>query len=246
MRKMRLPLILLLTGALIVIGAFLPGIVSAVIDRTVMGKSENASMQSVQLEFSGETWEPDDMMKKLAVEQIMYTIPISAKDASMTEEEVYAAVEDCMEKYVSNGIFSWFEDTYRMTETYLAVSPDNMNIIWAVNIVRKDDPYQNLFLHLDDETGKILYLDYVSYDPDGAFYPEDQSYVLDAFAGIYFEQLGLTDLTDPDPYAQYPAAEEIQENDVWCRRYTFPDTEYGEIILEFYVKSTGFYISFPN
>lgn len=250
MRRIRIVLILLLTAALIITGAFLPRITTAVMDLTTAAKVSTAPMQSVQLDFRS-TGQQDSgsILKKLALEQSMYTVPITAKDASMTEEEVFAAVETCMDMYVSSGIFSWFEETYRMAEPYLAIAADdtdNASVIWAVHFVHEDDPYRNLFLHLDDETGKILYLDYVTYDPDSTFYPEDQAYALETFTGIFFEQLGLTDLADSNSSSLNTAAERMQDGDVWCLRFTFPDTQYGEVVLEFYVKPTGFYILFPN
>ncbi|MBQ7801039.1 MAG: hypothetical protein IJ375_01800 [Oscillospiraceae bacterium] len=242
MRKLKLALILALTGLLIITGAFLPRITGEITDLIHSRKVLSAPMQSVQLEFSGSEWQSGDhILKKLAIERSMYSLPITPEETSMTEEEVFAAVEEAMDMYAASGIFSWFETSYRMAEPYLTYAVEdsgNMNIIWAVNLVHEDEPYRNLFLHLDDETGKILYLDYVTYDPDSSFFPEDQASALDTFTSLYFEQLGL------DPGGQ--EAEIIQEKDVWCRRCAFQDTGYGDIVLEFYVKPTGFYISFPN
>lgn len=247
MRKLKLPLFLLLVAALITAGAFLPQITGAVMDQMRNGAVSTAPIQSVELQFRGGS-ALENMMKKLAMESRMTTIPITGKEATMTEDEVYAAVEECMDMYVSNKIFSWFEETYRTAEPYLAINPNNtekFGIFWAVNIVREDDPYHNLFLHLDDETGRITYLDYVTYDPNSSFYPEDQSYVVNTLASIYFEQLGLTDLAEPFT-SQDVAVDATVSNDIQCLRYTFLDTEYGELAIEFYCKPKGFYILFPN
>lgn len=245
MRKLHIALILALTAGLIALGAFLPGIAGAAADLIATASVRSAPMESVELEFSNGQDDPARMLRKLALEQHMNTLPVTAQETSMTEEAVFAAVESCMEAYVSEELFYWFKDTYRMAEPYLAISRDdtsNVSIFWAVHIVHEGDPYRNLFLHVDDETGKILYLDYVTYDPDSTFYPEDQSRVVDTLAQIYFDQLGLTEPAASDSVT----VDELVDNDVHCLRYTFPDTDYGSIVIEFYSKPNGFYILFPK
>ena len=121
----------------------------------------------------------------------------------MTEDEVFEAVNALMDQYVAAGIFRWFPETARDAQPYLAVSADdayNSGIIWAVNLTKEDDPYHNLFLHLDDETGKIIYVDYVNHDPDSYLCdPGDADYdnqlwdALGTLADIFFEQLELTE-----------------------------------------------------
>lgn len=249
MKKLKSALLILLTAALIVCGAVLPGAASAAMDHMDSQNPGSAQIQSVQLQFDGS--DPSEpLIRKLAIRSQMDTIPITASGAAMTEDEVFSAVESCMDMYVSNGIFSWFEDTYRTAEPYLAINPndtDEYYVFWAVHIVREDDLYNNLFLHLDDESGKILYLDYVTYDPDRSFFPEDQAYALDALTGIYFEQLGLSEMADPSLSTDVTVYDNIDgADDVWSRRYTFRDSESQGFTIEFYVKPKGFYILFPN
>lgn len=245
MRKLHIALILALTAAVIAIGAFLPGIVGGVTDLISTAAVRSAPMQSVELQFSGGQDDPEHILKKLALERNMNTLPVTADQAFMTEEEVFAAVNDCMEQYSSADLFRWFKDTYSMAEPYIAISAngtDNVSVFWAVHIVHEGDPYRNLFLHIDDETGKILYLDYVTYDPDSTFYPEDQYRVVNTLAELYFDQLGLAELAGSEAVT----VDEMIDNDVQCLRYTFAGTEYGDIVIEFYSKPNGFYILFPK
>lgn len=246
MNKWKNLLIFLLTAVLIITGAFLPRITGAIADQMRSSKVHTAPIQSVQLNLNSNT--ANSMIQKLSIRSEMHTIPITAEDASMTEDEVFAAVEACMDMYVSNKIFSWFEETYRTAEPHLAINPNNTKdffIFWAVNFVEEKDPYNNLFLHLDDETGQILYIDYVTYDPDKSYFPEDQSYVVDTFSGLYFEQLGLSDLADPD-FSENVTLDEMISNDVWSKRYTFSGLGTDTFSIEFYVKPKGFYILFPD
>ena len=251
MRKIRIPILLLLTAVLIAAGALLPRIVAAVQDTVHTNKAGYSDIQSVALEF-GESKDQAAvrMMKKLTLEKNMHTLPIDTAEASMTEAEVYEAVEACMDVYVANGLFRWFKDTYRSVEAYLAIDPDNANnisVFWAVHIVKEDDPYHNLFLHLDDETGKIIYLDYVNYEPNETTYTPGEAFTetlyreAEAFTSIYFDQLGLTDMAS---HAQVEVLE--RDGDVLELRYTFSDEEYGELTIEFYVQTNGFYIHFPD
>ena len=251
MRKLRIGMILILTLALIIVGAYLPRIAAAVEDWMNNEKSNFAPMQSVQLEFrDNEQQNAAYMLRKLALENNMNTIPITPKEATMTEEEVYEAAMEGMEAYSDLGIFRWFKDTYRNAEPYLAIDPDdadNFIIFWAVNIVKEDKPYYNLFLHLDDETGKILYIDYVNYDTENyMFMPEDQRRSMEGFTDTYFHQLGLSEAMADTDIMKVSVAELNLDSESTAVRYSFTETDYGRIDIEFHFYPNGFYIDFPN
>ena len=259
MDKWKLPLILMLTVALIVTGMFLPVIAGLVMDGLSIGKAAAAPMQSVELSFSTDEEKREGyMLKKLALEREMTSFPVTAGEASMSEEDVFTAVEAQMDRYVAAGVFQWFEPSYRSAEPYLFVSGDssnNMSIIWAVHIVQEADPYQNLFLHLDDETGSILYMDYVNtntdeylYNPDVESAEKEMWSAMDAFTGVYFSQRGLTEQAETErsgtqsdyTYLYTEPAEGASAV------YVFTDTGYGDVTIQFVLKYNGFYIMFPN
>lgn len=201
MRKLRTLLILLLAIFLIAAGAYLPRIAAAVQDGQTLGHTATEPMQSLVLELGGEAQAPGYMMRKLALEQNMMTIPISAGEASMTQEDVFAAAEKGMEGYIEAGMFEWFEYNFRSAEPYLGIDADdksNFTVFWSVTLDYQGDPYQYLFLHIDDETGKILYINYVTYADDQFkyYYPDNQQLMMEDFVSTYFSQLDLTDLAD--------------------------------------------------
>lgn len=249
MRKIISPLFLILVAALIIAGAFLPHMTAAVTDHMTNEKPHCAPMQSVQLDFGSDHQSPESILQKLAMRDNMYTVPISAAEATMTEEEVYAATEQYMQEYADAGIFRWFDITYRMTETHLCIDPDNpkySNIIWTVNLVQ-ESPYYNLFLHLDDETGKILYIDYVNQDTKNyMFMPKDQPPALEALTEIYFRQLGLTDTLENNDSMGISVEELATTDEATGMHYHFEHSAYGDFNINFLFYPNGFYISFPN
>lgn len=246
MRKLRTLLILLLAMFLIAAGAYLPRIAAAVQDGQTLGHTATEPMQSLVLELGGETQAPGYMMRKLALEQNMMTIPISAGEASMTQEDVFAAAEKGMEGYIEAGMFEWFEYNFRNAEPYLGIDADdksNFTVFWSVTLDYQGDPYQYLFLHIDDETGKILYINYVTYADDQFkyYYPDNQQLMMEDFVSTYFSQLDLTDLADY-AYLNGTGTEKVTTaDDVTAVRYSFGDLVYGEVSVDFYITPVGFY-----
>lgn len=253
MRKLLLPLFLLLIAGLLVTGAFLPQITAAVMDGAAGEAAATAPMQSVELKFGADNQQPGYMMRKLALEQWMTTVPITADETSMTEDEVYAAVETGMEPYLEAGIFEWFDFTYRMAEPYFGLDPydkSNYMVFWGVTLVNESDPYQSLFLHIDDETGRILYIKYETYGDDrlNYYFPENHRLMMEGFVDAYYSPLELTqaDLAEYKDLLGTSVEELDLTDDVTAVRYSFDDTQYGEIRVEFYITPSGFYVYFPG
>lgn len=249
MRKMKTPLVLLITVLVLTLLAVMPRIVAVISDLCANRQPSSAPMPSIVLQFSeSKTLDPGAMLQRLALEQNMNTIPIVAEQALMTEAEAYAAVEKLMQEYCDSGIFDWFDYSHRSAQPYLAMDPDdttNFGIVWAVNFVHEDDPYENLFVHLDDTTGRILYMDY--YTVEERFPPEEQAYVFEPLVTIFLNQLGLMYANDYfGENVDTQVTEQQVGDDGYMVRYTFRDIEYGEIVLEFHVAPHGFYTTMPN
>lgn len=173
----------------------------------------------------------------------------------MTEDEVYEAAITGLQKYADAGIFLGIEPTYSAAEPYLGISREditNYYRFWTVSFVKEDAPYQSVFLHIDDETGKILYIKYEvygSFDPETAY--EKERLIMEKFTEVYFRELGLNELGLAD--IQYRDVEPVRveegvlDGDVLCVEYTFTESEYGEFTMEFYVTGAGaFSVYFPE
>lgn len=252
MRRLRTFLILLLTVALIALFAVMPKLAAAVSDQFTNGRSGSAPMQSVELALDAhKTDEPGYMMRKLALEQRMVTIPIEPEQASMTEEEVLNAAQVGMSVYIEANMFDWFEYTFCSAEPYLGIDPEDKNnnsIFWGVTFTTQSAPYHYLFLHIDDETGRILYLSYETDGPDkfNYYYPENQRLMMEGFVDAFFSPLNLTRRNEYENLLGESVIEQDLTDDVTCVVYTFEDAQYGTIHVAFHISPEGLHVYFPS
>lgn len=254
MGRLKTGFALLMTTLLLVALALMPQAIAKISDFTENKQPGTAPMQSVELALGADkTDEPGYMMRKLALVQRMTTIPIKPEQAAMTIEEVLAAAQSGMTVYVEANMFAWFAYTFCSVEPYLGIDPEDKNnnaIFWGVTFATKDDPYQHLFMHIDDETGKIIFINYETYGADqyNYYYPENQMLMMEGFVDAFLRPLNLTlgQLGEYKNLMDVSTAEQMQTYDVTCVRYTFEDARYGTICVEFYITPAGFYVHFPS
>lgn len=253
MRRVNAASAILLAFLLIAGMAMLPRVIADISDMLTNEKSGTVSMQTVELDFySDKADEPGYMMRKLALEQRMNTIPIKPEQAKMTEEEVQIAAVDGMAPYIEAKMFSWFEYSFCSTEPYLCIDPEDKNnntIFWGVSFTAESKPYRNLFLHIDDETGKILYINYGTDGPDmyTYYYPENQRLLMEGFTESFLLPLNLVSdhLGDYKNLVSQNITERKLTEEVTCLQYTFEDKQYGIINVEFYITPAGFWVNYP-
>lgn len=253
MHRLKAVIAVFLSVVLIAGLALLPKGVAGISDFLNDKKPGTASIDTVELTvYSNQTDEPGYMMRKLALEQRMTTIPIEPEQAAMTEEEVLNAALEGMAPYVDAGIFEWFEYTFFFAEPYLGIDPENQSnnsVFWGVQFTREEKPYRNLFLHIDDETGRILYLSYETYGPDRDKYvePENQRLMMDDFVDAFFRPLNLT--TDQMSMYKNFIGIEVKENeipdDATIVSYTYEDAVYGAVYITFHISPEGLHV-FPG
>lgn len=254
MRRLKAVAAILLAFVLIVGLSLLPHGVAGISDVLTNEKPGTVSMRTVELTvYSDQTDEPGYMLRRLALEQRMTTIPIKPDHAKMTEEEVLTAAVDGMAPYIEAKMFEWFEYHFFKAEPYLCIDPENKNnntIFWGVTFAVKDKPYHNLFLHIDDETGKIIYINYETDGPDKFhyYYPENQRLMMEGFVDSFLRPLNLTSeqLTQYDGLFAEGVTQQKLTDDVTCSWYSFEDAQYGVINLEFYITPVGFFVTYPG
>lgn len=236
--------ILLLTAVILLMIACLPGIVGGLMDLLTLEKPDEAPITQIELQLGTQTEiDPGRMFQKLALERNMQTIPVTGREATMTKEQVFSAVEEQMGGY---GFFQWFDYTQRTAEPQLAIDPedsDNYAIIWVVDYASKE-PYHNLFLHVDDTTGAILKIDYYTHE---TLYPaQEQRDIFEEWTNTYFERLGLGMDSEYVRSLDVTWTEQNSEKDSIRGNCQMQEIQYGLVTVSFTVKPGGFYISFSG
>ena len=224
--------LIFLTILLVLLGGGMPWIVSAVQDNALLHHSGYCDIDAIQLDFSERS-----MADKLSLLSRSQPVDITHTQATMTQEEVFAAVEREMAQYEDAGIFQWFEITRRTAQPKLGIDVNDVNhylVYWTVTYINKKDPSRSLVVDLDDESGKILSIRYEVYDTysmDGVW--DRNRATMDAFTEIYFSQLDVT----PPNYEYFE-----RDGGVSSALYRFE-----EFAIEFFTEGAGgFYLYFPE
>lgn len=266
MDRLKNLLVLFLCVGLMVVLARLPRIVAWTEDVFSGSRSGTMPMEAVQ-STQPKQEDSDSVIRLLQMERNMYSVPVSAEQTSMTEEEVLEIVDQWMEDCQEAGIFTVFAPSYQNIEPYLCMDMEGkgyFGVIWGVELSADEEPYHDIFVHLDDATGRILYVNYQtsntvvavenpSESPSGNYDSyresdpgeEEKKNRLERFADLYFRQLGYSEAAE---YARSTGTGyyfRLMEDDIAYAFYSFGDTHYGEISVEFYVYDGGFYNSFP-
>lgn len=234
-------MILLMALALVCAGAFLPGMVAEIQDRGTVGRVQYGDTPSVALDIRENT----PAIGKLALmNHINGSINIPDTMASMTceeaEEAAYAILQTCIDAGFLES-FEVFSTEVGCMMGYVVEDPEWNAVIWGVQIQGElQGGYFMADLILDDETAKALYV--------GCHYEEPtaesgQEALLAAFAEAYFNALGISDYED---FATRDLEEQYTGDNACAVRYRFGDAVYGEVNVDLYVYTSGFYMEFPD
>lgn len=243
MGNWKIPLIVLLTLALLVLFACFPGIASAMQDWQNMHVPSFGDIRSVQLDIRSAV----PPLGKLAM---MYKqdglIKVSEDMASLTVDEVVALAFDAIAPYVDAGMADPFDPTsakvYSISPVLAQVPemPELSGIFWDVIITADSTAFYEFGLAIDDETGKVLQIQFAS---NYAITEEEMPIFLDTFADIYFTGLEIENYED---FATTDLESAYVGDNGRAVRYRFGDLEYGEINVDLCIYSNGFYIAFPD
>lgn len=194
-RSVKNVLAVLLVLGIVVFNAFLPLIVAVVDDRIGRGDVSYAEIQAVHLDIRENAPKPtifDKLKLWYCVEHgKTESIPIPEKMQNWTNEEMELNVLTQLQPYYDNGLITQDISVLQSSLDAALVSPDNedviSDIIWTH--VSGDGENCSLLLFMDDETGKILCIQW-----EDVLNPiEDQRRVLDRFCEVYLASLELPD-----------------------------------------------------
>lgn len=247
MGKLKTVLILLLAAAVIVGCAYLPGFVG-----TMQDNAENevryAEIQALQLQLGNAQRGELPMLGKLSLLKRGTTMEIAEEDAPMLPDTVLDRSHTEFSRYMDCGLIHTELDFSKIWATpFLVFSPEDPDvnfIYWSVEVL-DSSVNTSLTLLIDDETGKLLRIDY--YTDEWYYAPEEQYYLLDTFYNVYMESLDLIEelkaredaVSDRETFT-----EDISTDGSAGIRVRFSDPEYGEVNLDFYVHPNGFYCYF--
>lgn len=248
MTKLKNALILLLVALLLAAGAVLPTAATRVQDALAVGQVQYADVESLQLTLA-ERRQQLSIQEKLHLITSGTGVEVTGEVTQMNGAQVLEALYAQLENYASFGLFAELDNDlleFYPVMVYDDADPDRYCFYWWVNMSFDAGAYDQLTAILDDETGKLLALEYV--DPD-LHIPEKVLWEYqDALQAIYFGNLEL------EPVAAMKVDNEGILSDametvntagdshvVIC--YQLVDTLYGEVNIEICVHTNGFYIT---
>ena len=165
---------LLLAAAIIIAGAVLPMLVAKVQDSLSSKQAGYAPMNAVSLEFeeSGLT-----MQEKLALGSDADTsVEIPGELASRTAEEVLKLAAELIAPYQEAGLLHGEALAKSQPKTctpvllYMKSESQRSNIFWIVTAAPMDRLW-DLYLVIDDETGRLCTIEYTANTSDLAYLP---------------------------------------------------------------------------
>lgn len=234
MSNLKIALVLLLTLALLAAGACLPAMAAAVRDWQTLGRASTQAVSSVSLTIRQET----PALGKLAMMcRQDGVLEVTESACRLTTEEVEELAYAVLEPYAAAGLITQSPEKFTIYEIrpllpQVPEDPELAGIVWDITMVGS-----NVSLLIDDESGKLLLINYSA----GIEYGRQD--LLDTFVDIYFTELGITD------YAGFVTddldGEYVGDNAVGVR-YRFGDAVYGEINVDFNIYKYGFYMAFVN
>lgn len=246
MKKLKIPILILMTLSLILFFALLPNLISFALDMRLSQTPSFSEMLSIQLN-TGTQPQVFSAIDKLAFLSVAEATDTTQDQMTMNEDEVTDAVSAFMSQCEAAGIFQPFDPSTVSMQPKLIYDlsdPSKHMFVWFVTMLYKMEPNQVLRMDVDDETGQILcitYGNYQEYSMDGVW--ERNKTVIDAFTDIYFTQMGLLDTAEEVENTATDAGSiyEYKEVDGGVTEviYTFEDSAYGKFIVQFTVDGAG-------
>lgn len=243
MRKLKIPVLILITIALLAVGASLPAIAAAVQDQTIVNHSSFGDMESLKLDFSDPEVTP--LLQKLALIRDGSFYTVSPSKTKIRQSGIEQLVKDGLALYYQDELIPYNWDNYEFSSVphlvYNDADKDTYAIFWVVSI-HWPDSGDVLSLYVDDETGLILYLHYSTASAMDVY--TAQGY-LDVLSNAYFASTGISDiLAKPEAFGaewiEFDDAGVYAKNDKYYVHSIYhPD--YGVLEIQFWVYQNGFY-----
>lgn len=245
--KLRSIFMILCAGAVIALGAMLPGIVGQRRDAAEQGRIQFAPVQEVRLEFadSGIT-----MKQTLAIMGPMRdVVNIPEELATLKRSKVERIAADTAQRYDQAGVLLGAPGDYSGYSmagdyTVLVYGPEtSSNVFWIVDY---GDPEWNSWFHMviDDRTGTVCSVEYRGLEAEYDSWEMQQ--ILEGFCRTYLEGLGeeFFDYSAEDLTAKLDMAVDQSYMAAQLRFNAWDDPLYDETRIVFFLNRNGFYTYF--
>ena len=243
MRKQKIPLLVLLTIALLIAGANLPALAAAIQDKAIVNHADFGEMESLKLDFSDSEVAP--LLQKLALLRDGSFYTVSPSKTRIQHSEIEELVKGGLALYYQDELIPYNWQGYEFSAVphlvYNDADKDTYAVFWVVSI-HWLETRDNLSLYVDDETGLILYLHYNTANSPDVY--TAQGY-LDVLSNAYFTSAGIWEIwNEPSAYGvewvEFDDSGLYEKNDLYyC--YTIYHPDYGELEIQFWLYQNGFY-----
>ena len=220
---------------MITLGAFLPGLTAAVVDR--QQDIGYADIAPIELELQ----EKDSltMLEKVYLSRSSSdALDISSTSMQMTEDMVKDAVRTGLEPYREADLLrGWTEDTLFQCRPILMIDEATglYGQAWVVFLSRGVTHTAQLNLLVDDETGRLL--DIYSWSFDWLYASRDMSECLETFMALYLQGLELE-----EPYYIRDTTTSSEGVSLQCRwQFPLDNDSAVDFDIEFCFFPQGFY-----
>ena len=247
MSRLKQPLILLLSAAILVLGGLLPGFVGKLQDRYREGRVEFAPVHAVQLEFEDTSM---TLRQKLALlGESTSAIQVSTDMTQHTTAEIWQIAMNTAETYRQAGLIpttlSPADIAYCVPkmvywESHREDSQVHSNIFWELSVSDGGGGENALSMVVDDRTGTVCTIRYQNVAVPRA---EENTLekMLEIFCGMALEELG-EEFGEYDP--KQLAREAVASGSVAsyaAAQIAWEDSIHGEVRMAFVVSDVGFY-----
>ena len=234
MKKIKYALALILTAAVIAVGALLPFITAKVQDYATQNKFLYDDMEEMHLNLYELS-----TLSKIYLLHHGSIVGISEEKTRLKTEDIQQVVETQLQPYITKGFLEDHLSEYTMELIpqlyYVVDTVDISNVFWLVSMFYETaNQSKRIELCIDDKTGLIMTISYDCLQP--VYEDWLQNELLVDFYTIYFNRL---DLKPQEGFHEQPEKKNgIVEN---VATFLWGDLEYGEISMKFLVYSNGFH-----
>ena len=235
MKKLKIPLLIIVSLGLLLVFALLPKLVSRALDAH-RGKTPSYSdIKSLELELSPRNEGLSDL-DKLSLLARAEALNLRQDQMSMTQAEVEEVITAHLSRMDTLGLCQAFEPaTYSLQPKLMYDLSDAANnfALWTASFV---SPHVTLLLDVDDETGNILCISYhikESFSMDGVW-ARNQA-VAEKLTEFYFSQFGLLETARDLCFSDYREV----DGGVTEVIYTFHGFTPETFQIQFNIEGTG-------